>query len=87
MQTILGRRVQISAAYPRMQVSEALARILTPEVLAETNAWMVSFFGYRELLPDGVVYELHGHTLLMNRATYDKAMVAINRPTTPGGAA
>lgn len=87
MQTIYGRPVQISAAYPRMQVSESFARLQTPELVAETNAWMASFFGYTELLPDGVVYELHGRTLVMNQTTFDNAVAAINRADNQKGGA
>lgn len=30
---------------PRMQLSEEVCKYLTPEFIAETNAWMKNFFG------------------------------------------
>ncbi len=78
MLSIYGRPVKISPACPRMQVSESFASIQTPELVTETNAWMADFFGYMESVPDGVAYELQGHTLVMNLATYNKAIAATN---------
>ena len=72
MQTLYGRKVQISQPYPRVQCSAAFAAIQAPELVAETNAWMASFFGYETLVPDGVVHELNRDTLVMNQTTYDK---------------
>lgn len=77
MQTIFGRPVQISKAHPRVQCSAAFELLQSPELVRSTNEWMASFFGYEELVSDGVVYELHGNILVMNQATYNKAVAAL----------
>jgi hypothetical protein len=77
MQAIYGRPVQISEACPRMQVSEAFKRLQSPELVAETNAWMAGFFGHTELMANGEIFELYGHTLVMNRATYNKVVATM----------
>jgi len=56
-----------------MQVSTEFARLQSPELVASTNAWMREFFGYDEIVPDGVVYQIFNGTLVMNQRTYDKA--------------
>jgi hypothetical protein len=82
MQTILGRKVQIAPADPHMQVSTSFARIQSPELVAATNAWMTEFFGCTERMPDGLVYEYLGDTLIMNRATYDRLVEAAKASAT-----
>jgi hypothetical protein len=79
MQTLYGRRVQISQPYPRMQCSAAFAAIQAPALVTETNAWMASFFGYSTLVPDGVVYELNQDVLVMTHATYTQ-LIAATKP-------
>lgn len=76
MQTIYGRKVQICASYPRVQVSPDFQRIQSPELVAETNAWMRSFFGVTPLVPDGQVYDLNQDTLVMSEATYRQLRLA-----------
>lgn len=76
-QLIHGRPVQVSEDKPRMQCSCDFVRLQSPELVAETNAWMADFFGYSNLMPDDVVWELMGNTLVMNRRTYTKACAAI----------
>jgi hypothetical protein len=76
MQTLYGRKIQISRPYPRMQCSEAFAAIQASELVAETTAWMASFFGYDTIVPDGVVYELNRDTLVMTQATYSRLCAA-----------
>lgn len=77
MDSFNGRNIVISEAHPRMQCSPKFVREMSPELVAETNAWMLGFFGMQETLPDGVIYELMGHTLTMNRKTYEKLRAAI----------
>ncbi len=75
---LYGRKVQISQPQPRMRVSSEFARLQSPELVSETNAWMASFFGYKNDIPEGTIYEfgaLDG-MLLMNQATYDKLEAA-----------
>jgi hypothetical protein len=81
MQTLYGRKVQISQPYPRVQCSPAFAAIQSPELVAETNAWMASFFGHETLIPDGVVYELNRDTLVMTQSTYRQLLRATRTPT------
>lgn len=50
-----GLQVNIVKDRPRMQLSEDCP--VTEEFRAETNAWMVSFFGTTCNVPDGVVYQ------------------------------
>lgn len=76
-----GRAIQISKAYPRMQCSPEFERLQSPELVRSTNEWMSAFFGYTEMLPDGVVYELNRNTLVMNQATYIKLQAAIKEST------
>lgn len=83
LQMLMGRRVQISGRSPRVQVSPEFVRVQTPELVASTNAWMAQFFGYSELLPDGVVYELNRDTLVMNQATYEQVRAATKNRSTP----
>lgn len=79
MQTLYGRNVQITKPFPRMQCSPGFVRTQAPELVAETNAWMASFFGYQTLIPDGVVYELHKNTLVMTQATLNAAIAATSK--------
>jgi hypothetical protein len=74
--SIYGRPIQVCKGTPRMQVSPAFARIQSPELVASTNAWMAEFFGHTELMKDGEIFELYGHTLVMNQATYSKLVAA-----------
>ena len=46
---------------PRMQVSSEFERLQSPELVAETNAWMRKFFG--TYLP---VYIYNGDTVIMS---------------------
>ena len=75
--SLLGRKVQISQPFPRMQCSSEFARIQSPQLVAETNAWMAQFFGYEARMPDGTVYELNRDVLVMTQATYNQMQAAI----------
>lgn len=50
-----GLQVNVTEDRPRMQLSEDCP--VTEEFRAETNAWMVSFFGTTNTIPDGIVYQ------------------------------
>lgn len=82
MNTLYGFNVQISSAYPCMQCSPAFARIQSPELVAETNAWMADFFGYTETVADGDIIKLGEHTLIMNQATYNR-VIAVCKKESP----
>lgn len=69
MRKILGMDIIITKGYPKMQCSSEFARLQKPELVAETNAWMASFFGYENLLKDGEVRQ-HNKTLIMNQNTF-----------------
>ena len=54
-QTIGGLRVFVQPDQPKMQLSSRVKEVLSPEFAAETDAWMLSFFGITNMLPDGEV--------------------------------
>lgn len=58
MNTINGLPVRIVQPSRKMTVSASFRRIQDPELVAKTDAWMESFFGYVEQMPDGVVYRM-----------------------------
>lgn len=73
MNTILGMRVFINKGFPKVQCSSEFVRLQSPELVEKTNAWMASFFGYENLIPDGQVYQCKiTNTLIMNQKTFDK---------------
>lgn len=53
--TFGGYRVFVSPDLPRMQLGERVKEFLTPEQIADHNAWMLQFFGTSNLLGDDVV--------------------------------
>lgn len=66
------RKIYISPPFPRVQCSASFEALQDPALVQATNAWMASFFGYATVIPDGVVYELNGDTLVMTQATYNQ---------------
>ncbi len=70
--TINGHRVFIRDVVPRMQVSAEFARLQSPKLVEETNAWMASFFGYTKGIPDGEVRQDKRGEYFMNSRTYDQ---------------
>lgn len=77
LNSIYGRKVQISPPYPRVQCSPEFARLQSPELVASTNKWMAGFFGFSTLIPDGEIYELNRDTLVMTEATYRQFKAAL----------
>lgn len=62
--------IVISPDRPKMQLSEKVCEVLKPEFIAETNAWMLSFFGMHNIIPDGQVYKMFDRQFIMNPRTY-----------------
>jgi hypothetical protein len=71
--TWLGLRVIVSQDSPRFTMDKRLAEIIShskPEFVAEYNAWLRSFFGITNTVPDGTVYKLElCNSIVMNPRT------------------
>lgn len=55
-QTFYGLRITVSPDIPKMQL--AAGDYVTPEFRKEIDAWLLSFFGVTNLVPDGVCYAI-----------------------------
>lgn len=71
--TFNGLKVYVQPDQPKMQLSQRVKEVLSPEFAAETDAWMRSFFGMTNLLPDGqyLLSEQFGF-VSMNPRTYEQ---------------
>jgi hypothetical protein len=69
MNTLYGMRVIVTPDRPKMQLSPRVCEVLAPEFIAETNAWMLRFFGTTNLLNDGAVLVHEGQSFTMNPRT------------------
>jgi hypothetical protein len=71
--TFNGLKVYVQPDQPRMQLGEPVKQYLTPEQIADHNAWMRGFFGVTNMLPDGqyVLSEQFGF-VSMNPRTYEQ---------------
>lgn len=78
-----GLTIQISPDRPKMQLSERVCEVLAPDFIAETNAWMLGFFGIYNLVPDGQAYQT-GHTVIVNPRTYAALRAATPPPQAQG---
>ena len=71
MHTLYGMKVVVSEDKPKMKL--APGDYVTPEFLKEIDQWLVEFFGYTSLVPDGQVMVMQTHnTVLVNQRTYAK---------------
>lgn len=70
MNTIFGLKVIVTQDHPKMQLSDRVKEVLTPEMIADHNAWMREFFGASNLCKDGayIIME-YGNSVLMNPRT------------------
>lgn len=73
-----GFAIILSQDSPKMQLSERVKEVLSPEFIEETNAWMLGFFGVTNLLKDGetLVSEMLG-TITMNPRTFQQLKAAL----------
>lgn len=55
MDSICGYKIIVAPDFPKMQCSPEFVRLQSPDLVAETNAWMLRFFGMRCMVPDGQV--------------------------------
>lgn len=74
-----GYALVIVPDVPKMQLSKRVCEYLSPAFIAETNAWMLDFFGTTNMLPDGQAIVVNNESLLMNRRTYEDFIRAIRR--------
>jgi hypothetical protein len=78
-QTLYGMKVFVAPDRPKMQLSPSVCEVLAPEFIAETNLWMLSFFGTTNLLKDGeVISDLVNHAFHMNPRTWAQVRTAID---------
>lgn len=79
--TLYGFKIHVSPDYPKMQLSERVKEVLSPACIAETNVWMLRFFGTTSLLGDGqVIVSEVGRFVTMNRRTYERFAAEVYRP-------
>lgn len=80
-----GRRVYLTPHVRGMTPSPAFQMLQSPELVAETDRWMLEFFGFKELVPDGqvLVNEMAG-TLHMNANTYRKLRAKLENSVIKG---
>lgn len=67
---LFGMKVFVSPDVPKMTLSEDVP--VTPEFRAYIDAWMLSFFGTRNLLNDGQVIVIENQSFHMNPRTYSQ---------------
>ena len=65
-QEIFGIKIYVTADLPKMQLSDDCP--VTPKFRIEINAWMIEFFGYTNVIPDGQMFKSNG-CLFMNPRT------------------
>lgn|GEM_PF-2592217 len=77
--TLYGLPVVVNdASYPHMSPSPEFCRLQSPELVAETAAWMRQFFGSTKLLPDGQITHDKIHSrLYMNSTTLRQLEAAL----------
>lgn len=76
-----GMDIVITQDCPRMQLSERVKEVLSPECIAETNAWMLDFFGVDNVMQDGHAFVANGK-VYMNRRTFTQLHNSIyHQPT------
>ena len=77
--SIGGLKVYVQPDSPKMQLSESIKEVLSPDFVTEINAWMVDFFGVTNLIPDGqfLFSEKFGFTT-MNPRTYARFLAEVN---------
>lgn len=78
-QTLQGIKIYIVNDTPKMQLSARVCEVLAPDFIAETNAWMLEFFGTKNELDDGeVVMNADANSFIpaskcwMNPRTYEQ---------------
>lgn len=81
-QTFQGLQVVIMPDRPKMQLSERVKEVLSPEFIEEINAWMLEFFGVDNMLEDGQVWTVpagwaHSGMAYMNPRTYARLRAAM----------
>lgn len=71
--TMYGFKVYVQPDHPKMQLGEPVKEFLTPEQIADHNAWMLDFFGFTNSMKDGqyVVSEVF-QFVSMNPRTYEQ---------------
>jgi len=70
-QTFYGMRIVVRKDQPKMQLSARVCEVLAPDFIAETNAWMLSFFGTQNLLTDGeYLLDKTNNIIYMNPRSY-----------------
>jgi hypothetical protein len=65
--TLMGMAVAVDPLcddVPRMQTSRRFAELMPAEFVAELDAWMLEFFGRKN-----IVYAIGGHTLVVGPKT------------------
>lgn len=69
-----GFKIVIVPDQPKMQLSDRVCEVLTPEQIAHHNAWLRRFFGCTNVIDDGVVLfseaGLLGENMFMNPRTH-----------------
>ena len=76
--TLLGHRVHIQEPGPKMCCSKEFRAIQSPELVAATDAWMLSFFGYADpTIPHGGYLLIYNGDLVMSRSTWDAVRKAV----------
>jgi hypothetical protein len=76
--TLYGFRVIVASDVPKLQLGEPVKQYLTPEQIADHNAWMRDFFGTTNRLRDGEVVTSHAsRSFHMNPRTYQQLTQAV----------
>lgn len=71
--SIGGARVYVTPDLPKMKLSPECP--VTPDFRVEMDAWLLSFFGVSNTVPDGQGYQLFGD-LYMNPRTWSQVRAA-----------
>lgn len=77
MKELLGIKIIVSPDIPKIQLSDgadlAAGDYVTPQCRAETNAWVLGFFGTTNMLNDGeTICSCIGPTSWMNSRTFEQ---------------
>lgn len=69
--------IVVTPDLPRMQLSKHVCEVLSPNVIEQTNAWLLDFFGSDNVLNDGdaVIVE---RKMYMNPRMFEKFKQAVS---------
>jgi len=77
VQRIGSLEIYVTPDVPKMQLSARVCEVLSPEVIEETNRWMIEFFGVTNILNDNDAVVICGKRIHMNPRMYARFKAAV----------